>query len=335
MANPEHVAILKQGVEVWNKWREKNEMIFADLRGTDFTGATLNLVNFWFTDLRNANLGYANLSSANIHEAWLCECNLYNSFLMNANFIGADLRGANLERAQLYRTRFERTNLNMAKFGEAVFGESIFTDTDLSNALALENGKHVLPSTIGIDTIHRSNGNIPEVFLRGCGVPDTFIEFSQSLVGKPIEFYSCFISYSSKDQGFSERLHADLQSNGVRVWFAPEDLKIGDKFRMEIDRAIRIYDKLLIVLSENSISSQWVEKEVETAFEKERQQNRTVLFPIRLDDAVMKTDQAWAADIRRTRHVGDFSRWKEHDHHQAAFERLLRDLKAEGKAPGE
>ena len=53
--------------------------------------------------------------------------------------------------------------------------------------------------------------------------------------------------------------------------------------------------------------------EVEAAFEKERKQKRTVLFPIRLDDAVMETDEAWAAEIRRTRQIGDFRKWKEHD----------------------
>jgi hypothetical protein len=40
-------------------------------------------------------------------------------------------------------------------------------------------------------------------------------------------------------------------------------------------------------------------------------------------------DQTWA-DIRRTRHIGNFSRWKDHHAYQQAFERLLRDLKAEG-----
>jgi hypothetical protein len=100
---------------------------------------------------------------------------------------------------------------------------------------------------------------------------------------------------------------------------------------MRIDEAIRIHDKLLLVLSENSVTSAWVEKEVETAFERERRQdNKPVLFPIRLDNAVMRTDQAWAADIRRTRHIGDFVRWKDHDAYQQAFQRLLRDLKAEG-----
>ena len=43
----------------------------------------------------------------------------------------------------------------------------------------------------------------------------------------------------------------------------------------------------------------------------------------------MHTDIAWAASIRRTRHIGDFSNWKEHDSYQAAFQRLLRDLKAQ------
>jgi hypothetical protein len=81
-------------------------------------------------------------------------------------------------------------------------------------------------------------------------------------------------------------------------------------------------------LSEHSVQSAWVQDEVESALERERREKRLVLFPIRIDDAVMETDQAWAASIRRTRHIGDFTRWKDHDSYQTAFERLLRDLKA-------
>lgn len=76
------------------------------------------------------------------------------------------------------------------------------------------------------------------------------------------------------------------------------------------------------------MKSPGVEKEVETAFEKERKQGRTVLFPIRLDDAVMGAEEAWAADIRRTRHIGDFCGWRALDKYRAAFERLMRDLRA-------
>jgi hypothetical protein len=143
------------------------------------------------------------------------------------------------------------------------------------------------------------------------------------------QFYSCFISYSHQDEVFAQRLHADLEKNGVRCWFAPQDMKIGDKIRPTIDRSIQVHDKLLLILSEHSISSDWVEKEVETAFEKEHKYKQLVLFPIQLDSVAMETDQAWAADIRRTRHIGDFSRWKDHDAYQQAFERLLRDLQAE------
>lgn len=207
--------------------------------------------------------------------------------------------------------------------------QTVVGNFDLSHVKGLNDVQHHGPSTIGIDTIYLSNGEIPEAFLRGAGVPDNFITFARSLVGHPIEFYSCFISYSSKDQGFAVRLHADLQAQHLRVWFAPEDLKIGDRFQERIEESIRLYDKVMIVLSEASVQSRWVEREVNAARERQDRENRTVLFPIRIDDAVMSAPQPWAADIRRSRHIGDFRGWKNDDSYQKAFQRLLRDL-----APG-
>jgi len=138
--------------------------------------------------------------------------------------------------------------------------------------------------------------------------------------------FTCFISYSSQDHAFAEQLHTDLEQHGGQCWFAPHDMKIGDKIRQRIEDSIQKYDKLLLVLSEHSVESVWVESEVETAFEKERLQKRLVLFPIRLDDAVMQTSHAWAAEIRRTRHIGDFRRWAHPDAYEQALTRLLRDL---------
>ena len=106
-------------------------------------------------------------------------------------------------------------------------------------------------------------------FLRGCGFTDSLIDYLPSLVvDTPIKYYSCFISYSNRDEEFAKRIHADLQDRGVRCWFAPEDMKIGNKIRQKIDDVIRIFEKLLLILSEKSILSDWVEKEVETCFEK-------------------------------------------------------------------
>jgi TIR domain len=127
---------------------------------------------------------------------------------------------------------------------------------------------------------------------------------------------------------FAERLYADLQNNGVRCWFAPEDMKIGDRLRDTIDQQIRLREKLLLVLSAASIASTWVEDEVEAALEEERTspERRTVLVPITIDYTVEETDRTWVRQIKRTRHIGDFTYWKDDVAYQKALARLLRDL---------
>lgn len=130
---------------------------------------------------------------------------------------------------------------------------------------------------------------------------------------------------------FAKRLYADLQNHNVRCWFAPEDLKWGEPIRTGIDEAIRLHDKLLLILSKHSVASGWVEHEVKTALAKERKEKRVVLFPVRLDKAVLDSPLFWATEIRHERNIGDFSSWKNHDEYQKAFDRLLRDLKAEAR----
>jgi hypothetical protein len=311
MANPEHIKILEQGVESWNKWRTENiELADIDLSGANLSEEDLNGINFFGVDLTNTNFNY--------------------TFLRGADLSYADLRDATLYGADLYLSNLTGGEFANANFFIAEMGFTIISDADLSAVKGLESIIHVGPSSIGIDTIYKSRGNIPEKFLRGCGVPEDFIVQIPALVAaiQPIQFYSCFISYSSKDEEFAKRLYNDLQSEGVRCWFAPEDLKIGEKLRVRIDEAVRLHDKLLLILSKNSVASQWVEKEVETAFEKEAKQKKTVLFPVRLDDTVMKKKTGWAADVRKSRHIGDFRDWKNHDSYKKAFERLMRDLKA-------
>ena len=87
-------------------------------------------------------------------------------------------------------------------------------------------------------------------------------------------------------------------------------MKIGDRLRPRIDETIRVYDKLLLVLSKTSVASQWVEQEVETALARERRQGTTILFPVRIDNTVMALETGWPALIRNTRNIGDFRRWK-------------------------
>lgn len=245
--------------------------------------------------------------------------------LSGANFWKANLTGTDLSHAFLKGADFNDTNLDGAYFDESYMGWTTFANVDLSVVEGLQTVNHGGPSTVGIDTLERSKGKIPLIFLRGVGVSKRFIEQLPALTTQSQQYYSCFISYSSIDQRCAERLHADLQAAGVRCWFAPHNMEIGIPIMRGIDEAIRSYDKLLLILSEASVNSPWVEFEVNQALHRETEQERTMLFPIRLDNTVLSTPNGWAAQLR-SRHIGDFRNWKQYDSYQKAFQRLLRDL---------
>jgi hypothetical protein len=353
MANHKHVKILKQGGEAWNRWRVKNQKVKPDLSEADLSEAKLSGANLskaflskadlsgadlLGVDLSDADLLGVNLVGANLFGAKLYRVDLYEADLNRANLIRARLRFANLRvtnltfaalnHADLVGVNLRSANLRGADFKCAYCGITNFDDVDLSETKGLESIQHQGPSTIGIDTLYKSKGNIPEAFLKGCGVLDQMIEYAKSLTANPIEYYSCFISYSHNDEEFAKRLWEGLQAKNVRCWLACEDMKIGDKIRPTIDDSIRIHDKLLLILSEHSVQSDWVEHEVEHALDLEKERKKNVLFPVRVDEAVMESKTGWAGNVRRQRHIGDFTRWKEHDAYSTAFERLLRDLKA-------
>lgn len=352
--NNKHLEVLRLGVEVWNRWREKNPNVRPNLQGLNLVsghesqkniadGVNLSRVNLSGANMRaarmrhgylvEANFSGADLTGADFNHADLSSVNFSNAILTGSdladtNLTGANLSNAVLHKADLFLAILTDADLSNADFTGAAIGSTLLIDIDLSKVKGLDKVKYFGPSSISIESIYKSRGEIPEEFLRGIGAPDNFITYMTSLTGKAIEFYSCFISYSSRDQTFADRLYADLQNKGVRCWFAPEDLRIGDKIRPRIDETIRLHDKLLLVLSKTSVNSQWVEQEVETALAMERKQGRTVLFPIRIDDTVMKINSGWPALIKNTRNIGDFKKWKNHDVYQKAFNRLLRDLKS-------
>jgi uncharacterized protein YegP (UPF0339 family) len=145
-----------------------------------------------------------------------------------------------------------------------------------------------------------------------------------------ISYQTCFISYSAKDTAFAEKLYQFLSKNGVSTWFAPKDLEFGAKTRVALDEAISTRDRLIVVLSTNSIASHWVEKEVESAFEQERQTDNLVLLPVALDNSAFEAPHGWAADLRRTRNIGSFADWTDDDKFLVSADRLLRALRADG-----
>jgi uncharacterized protein YjbI with pentapeptide repeats len=319
MANQEHLEILKQGSEAWNKWRYKHPYNLPNLSGANLSQAIFSNADFSHSNLNGADLSHATLSFVSLNDARL----------VGAKLVGAHLSGADLSHAIL----------NGADFTDAELSYTTLADNDLSEVKGLETVRHIAPSSIGVDTLYKSGGKIPEVFLRGCGVPDDFIAFIPSHFGiqQAIQFYSCFISYSTRDEEFARRLYSRMRDEKLRVWFAPEDMKGGEKLYEQIERAIQVHDRLLIVLSEKSLQSKWVMTEIRRARKVELKENRRKLFPIRLVD--YETLQAWecfdadtgedlATEVRQY-FIPDFSNWKEHDAFEKAFERLLRDLSDE------
>ena len=132
MANPEHLDILNQGVEVWNQWREENPKIKADLRHTFFSGAELSRAN-----LRDANLSRATLRGADLIGADLIGADLRQANLRQANLRGADLRQAKLRDANLKDADLSRANLRDANLSRADLIGADLSGADLTQTQVL------------------------------------------------------------------------------------------------------------------------------------------------------------------------------------------------------
>jgi uncharacterized protein YjbI with pentapeptide repeats len=321
----------------------------AHLLGAYLSGANLAEVDFDSADLHHAVLDGADLGKAKLHnvdlrDAKLTKVDFSGADLSEANLgrailEGADLTETDLTRADLRFANFSKTKLTGARLLRATCRGTIFVGVDLSSANGLDSIDHEGPCVIDTDTLFLSRGRIPAVFLRGCGVPDALIEYLPYVFNamQPIQFYSCFISYSSKNEEFAKRLHSRLRDNGLRVWFAREDIQGGKKIHEQIDEAIRIHDKLLLVLSPDSMNSEWVKTEIRKARKAELKENKRKLFPIRLIDFNTLRDwECFDADSGkdlgveiREYFIPDFTNWKDHDSFEESFTRLLNDLKDE------
>jgi len=189
-------------VEGWNQWRRDRLDVVPELNDADLVGANLAGANLLAADLHRTNISFATLREAELASANLAGTELYDTDLTGANLSGANLAGA-------------------------VVASATFGNLDLSTVEGLEG--HSPCGSVHGGRRHNAplKGKIPESFLRGCGVPEDFITYAKSLATNPIEFYSCFISYSTKDQDFGRPPLCRPAEQGVRCWFAPHDVQGG------------------------------------------------------------------------------------------------------------
>jgi uncharacterized protein YjbI with pentapeptide repeats len=366
MANKEQLSVLKQGVRVWNEWREEHSNIEVDLSRTnlsymDLSYVDLNGANLTLSDLRGAklsgailadanlskaNLGNAKLESAILIIADLREAILYKAHLFAGFLMGADLREADLREADLTVVDFNQAKFSKTNFSSAVIGSTTLGSVDLRGAIGLETIDHRSPSTTGIDTIALSQGKIPGAFLRGCGLSDWDIEevklynaglsndelenilrnifnlrASRTLKRSPL-LSPLFISYSHADREFVDKIGAFLTEKGIRYWRDIHDMKAG-RMEKQVDRAIRQNPTVLLVLSKNSLNSDWVEHEVRTARGLEKDMGRDVLCPVALDNCWK--DGSWLKRVMEQvmeYNILDFSAWMDDTKFKGTFNKM-------------
>jgi uncharacterized protein YjbI with pentapeptide repeats len=204
MANEEQLKILRQGLGLWNNWRDEHpdikpdlsgatfhDLISANLRGADLTGADLRGAHLFEADFQGANLSNAalcearlrladlrgaNLRNANLSHADLYTTNLSGAELNSADLHNADLRNADLRSADLQKANLHNAYLGEARFHKAALNETIFAGVDLSRVIGLEDACHLGRSELSVSTISLSQGHIPNRFLRGCGLSEWEIE---------------------------------------------------------------------------------------------------------------------------------------------------------------
>ena len=219
----------------------------ASLRGADLSFAELSFTDLRGADLSGADLTEANLSLSDLTGACLGGARLTGTILDVANLTGADLRRASLVRALLDRVLFSEATLDL----------TLFADCDLSQILDLESVRHAGPSIIGLDSLARSRGLIPAIFLRQAGVAEPLIAVQKQLGLAPGGYSRILLVGSAKDLEFVDRLQADLRLAGLACWrmaVGDEDVSSNDGISPPRQR-LTYYDVLVLVCSKHSLEN--------------------------------------------------------------------------------
>ena len=346
----DYLSILKEGAKAWNDWREKEgekisfiNLERADLAGADLQGANLQEVNLKYANLENANLFKADLLGANLSHA-----NLQQAFISNTNFSGTILQETDFTLSYIDTSNFLAASIKNANFTGAKFSFNTLAFCDLSNCIGLEEIVHRSPSIIDVKAISFDYDNLPIKFLAGCGLHKWEIEsvklgnpkvdkdqliaimekteqLRKASSGKP---HSLFISYSTKDMEFVEQLEAVLDQKDIRSWRDVNDMKAGP-LEKQIMSAIELNPIFLLILSQNSLDSDWVEFETRKARELEKKIGRHVLCPIALDDSWKSAPWPQRLMYRvQEYNIVDFSDWENEAEFGKNVGKLLEGLEA-------
>jgi len=93
-----------------------------------------------------------------------------------------------------------------------------------------------------------------------------------------------FISYAHKDKSFADSIAQNLVRVRHNVWIDTWEINAGESLIARIQEAVGFADAIIVVLSQNSINSEWCKKELHSGLIRELEEKNTILIPCRIDD---------------------------------------------------
>ena len=134
MANDEQLKILKQGVEVWNRWRDEHPEDAIDLSGIKLDRPSFPRINFSGVNLSQAYLRDADLKGVNLEGADLTDANLEQNKFLHGNLSHANFSNATLYKADFFRTVLKHADLRQTNLLAASLHKADAQGADLRGA---------------------------------------------------------------------------------------------------------------------------------------------------------------------------------------------------------
>ncbi|MBD0690689.1 toll/interleukin-1 receptor domain-containing protein [Streptomyces sp. CBMA123] len=287
-----------------------SDAVFVDC---EFDDCVLAMGTFDRCEFRGCRLRRVNAIQASFVQARFLHCDLAQAAFRAADFFKATFRGGtfggNYREAFFVQAVFDEITFNGAVFADAHFGFNVFAGAEfvattldpvvvnglcqidertiaasfILNGRVLDVAREQLPDDRAVEELTRDLAGLERFFVRAGADPDAVRAYRDAArsAREPAR-PSVFISYSSGDESFAAKLRSHLEANGVDTWFAPHDIRGGRTILEQITEEIQRRGRMILVLSEASMASNWVATEIGRAVRAERQSGTRKLFPIRI-----------------------------------------------------
>ncbi len=351
------------GATLRNSNLEKTDFLMANLAGAcldksflfravlwdvNLSGASCKEAKFVRLEFANAELIDASFLAAEFRDVTVRESTIAATFhtavFRNVQIRDSVLTAVTFEKALLSQVIFSGIEFSDVRLSDAKLEGVAIVKSSLVRAEGLSSCQHLTPTAIDRISVVNSD-KIPDAFLKGCGWQDWEIESSKlynpELAADEIaeinnkvfqlrhktklQIASLFLSYSRDDGEFVDGLEVYLNASGIRYWRDIHDATAGPLDKV-IARGIDVSGTVLLVLSKQSVKSDWVKYEVKKAIDRQHKSVVPVLCPVALDDSWKNC--RWPENVRRSVeefNILDFSQWNESEETRAKLYKKLID----------